>query len=443
MKAMYLKTRLSIITLCLPFLVQAQHGGIQFTEAPSWQQILKKAKIENKYIFVDCYTTWCGPCKRMENEVFSVDSVGQYMNENFIPVRVQMDQTPKDEPTVKSWYKDAEKLGNDYKIEAYPTFLFFSPDGHLVDKQTSFRQPNEFLSMAKKAGNLTGNYKDPYAEYYALVALYKKGRKNFKKMPYMIKTARDLGDPMYSKIVREYLDYLEQRPKEQLYIKDNLDFLGTIMTTTNRFFRLFQENSEKIDQVMGNPWFTKGILFRLVHNEEVLPYLKTVALMNFSPQWQDLQEQVAKKFPPSYAEWAIDDAKVTWFQYRDDEAYIDAYLTQVEKYGTDTTVSGQDLDLNNHFWIVFEKSNDVSQLNRAIQLMEGVIRRNHATRPMAIAWDTYANLLYKVGRTKEAIEWEEKAMEQVKAGEFYSPSAIEEYNDTVNKMKIGIPTWSN
>jgi thiol:disulfide interchange protein len=37
--------------------------GIQFVHNLSWQEILQKARAENKYVFVDCYATWCGPCK--------------------------------------------------------------------------------------------------------------------------------------------------------------------------------------------------------------------------------------------------------------------------------------------------------------------------------------------------------------------------------------------
>jgi thiol:disulfide interchange protein len=43
--------------------------GINFENNLSWEQVKEKAKAENKYIFVDCYATWCGPCKAMDKEV--------------------------------------------------------------------------------------------------------------------------------------------------------------------------------------------------------------------------------------------------------------------------------------------------------------------------------------------------------------------------------------
>jgi thioredoxin-related protein len=413
---------------------------VAFTKGLSWRQILNKAKLENKYIFVDCYTTWCGPCKRMEKEVFTVDSIATYMNSHFIAVRSQMDQSSKDDQGTKNWYKDAKEIDAKYKIQAFPTFLFFAPDGRIVDRQTGFRQPDDFLSMVKKSGSLKETYKDPYAEYYALLDAYEKGKRDLKKMPYMIKKSRELADPMYSKLAREYLDYLETLPKDKLFTKDNLDFLGTIMTSGNRFFPLFLSDGEEMDKVMGSGSFTKNILYRIIHAEEVLPHLREMALRVWPPYFETIHANVARRYPEAYADWAVNDAKVVWFEARDQSAYIDVYLTQIEKYGIDTTIAIEDVDLNNHLWIVFLKSTDTSQLKRAIKLMEGVIRRN-CCRSMAFIWDTYANLLYKAGRTKDAIAWEEKALEQVKSKEFYSPDAIDNYSDILNKMKNNLPTW--
>ena len=49
--------------------------------------------------------------------------------------------------------------------------------------------------------------------------------------------------------------------------------------------------------------------------------------------------------------------------------------------------------------------------------------------------DTYSNLLHKVGKTKEAIEWQEKAIAAV------DEASKAEYQATLEKMKKGEPTW--
>ena len=42
--------------------------------------VFQKAREENKLVFMDCYTSWCGPCKKMLKEVFSRKDIGEYMN---------------------------------------------------------------------------------------------------------------------------------------------------------------------------------------------------------------------------------------------------------------------------------------------------------------------------------------------------------------------------
>lgn len=101
-----------------------KESGIQWVTGLSWEEVKEKAKRENKYIFLDCFTTWCGPCKMMDAEVYSNDSVGNYLNDRFLSVRVQMDRTANDNSFVKSWYSEAAAIQKKYHIEGYPTFIF-------------------------------------------------------------------------------------------------------------------------------------------------------------------------------------------------------------------------------------------------------------------------------------------------------------------------------
>ena len=58
------------------------NGGIRFFEG-TLKEALAKAKKEGKFVFFDAYASWCGPCKTMENEVFTDSAVGAYFNEKF------------------------------------------------------------------------------------------------------------------------------------------------------------------------------------------------------------------------------------------------------------------------------------------------------------------------------------------------------------------------
>lgn len=56
----------------------AQNRNINFEQTKEWKKIVKKAKKEKKLIFVDCYTSWCGPCKMLARDVFTKDEVADF-----------------------------------------------------------------------------------------------------------------------------------------------------------------------------------------------------------------------------------------------------------------------------------------------------------------------------------------------------------------------------
>ncbi|PWS33343.1 thioredoxin family protein [Pedobacter paludis] len=125
--------------------------GIIFDNKLSWEALKSKAKAENKYIFLDCFATWCGPCKAMDADVFPRKVVGDALNRGFINVKIQFDQTSADNSYVKSWANDARTIEQQYQITGFPTYLFFSPDGELVQRETGYLNVTSFLELINKA----------------------------------------------------------------------------------------------------------------------------------------------------------------------------------------------------------------------------------------------------------------------------------------------------
>lgn len=111
--------------------------GIQFTEG-SWSEILALAKKEDKPIFVDCYTVWCGPCKVMAKDVFTDPAVGDYFNANFINVKIDMEKG------------EGIDLKNHYEIAAFPTFLYLDQDGKVLNRIVGSMPAKKFLEESKK-----------------------------------------------------------------------------------------------------------------------------------------------------------------------------------------------------------------------------------------------------------------------------------------------------
>lgn len=115
--------------------VQAQ---INF-EGGQWNAALKKADRENKIIFIDAYTHWCPPCKRMDKYVFSKSNVGNFYNKNFINVKVDMESNL------------GRQLERRYNIRSFPTFLFINADGTVVKRKTGYMNSSQFISLGKNA----------------------------------------------------------------------------------------------------------------------------------------------------------------------------------------------------------------------------------------------------------------------------------------------------
>ena len=116
--------------------VKEAEKGIQFTEA-SWAAILKKAKAEKKIIFFDAYTTWCGPCKAMQKNVFTRDDVAAVYNKNFINVKYDMESG------------EGLKLAGKYPLEAYPTLFFIDANGKVVKQVIGYQTPEKLIDLGK------------------------------------------------------------------------------------------------------------------------------------------------------------------------------------------------------------------------------------------------------------------------------------------------------
>lgn len=61
--------------------------GIEFFHG-TYEEALQKARAEGKQIFVDVYTSWCGPCKMMAKNVFTRQEVGDYYNNKFVCLKL-------------------------------------------------------------------------------------------------------------------------------------------------------------------------------------------------------------------------------------------------------------------------------------------------------------------------------------------------------------------
>lgn len=112
--------------------------GIIFFEG-SWQEALNKAREENKFIFLDAYASWCGPCKAMQKKVFPSEELGAYFNANFINVKIDMEKG------------EGTELAKKYAVRAYPSLYFIDQYGKVVTYAVGYHSSNKLLKLGEAA----------------------------------------------------------------------------------------------------------------------------------------------------------------------------------------------------------------------------------------------------------------------------------------------------
>ena len=131
--------RLTTTLFALIIALGAMAQGVAFEpEGTTLEQASAKAKAENKLIFFDCYTQWCGPCKKMTKDVFPQEKVGAYMNPKFVSIKIDMEGTY------------GAPLAKKLQIQAYPTFVIFNADAQEISRFLGYHAADDFIKVVEE-----------------------------------------------------------------------------------------------------------------------------------------------------------------------------------------------------------------------------------------------------------------------------------------------------
>ncbi len=423
-------TMLVLLLLSVPLAASAQSGGVRFERGVSWQEAQAMAGAANKYLFVLVCALGSRSCQAVDS-VFAQDRVGAAVNEKFIAVKIRGDTSQVIPGDARDLYIDAPEL-RQYGITTFPTFLFFAPGGNLVHRAAGGRNVDGFLALAADA-------LDPAKQYYVQLDRYERGAKDYGVMVYLARTARALGDTgVARRVARDYIDHLS--PSDR-YTSDNIRFIGRFTErSSDPGFAIFVQHSDTIDRSVGITGYAHSIADRVITAEEINPLVfpggKPTPTV---PDWTAIGAAITRKYGLTYAERTVLNAQIRRAYALENWTELTGYtVRKLERYG-----SSLDSDeINALTWDLFLYSDDQHALTKAITWMEPVakgVEQNPATSGFfgSAYIDTYANLLYKVGRTDEAITWEEKAVQLSPPGSFL----WEAHNTVLAKMKRGEPTW--
>jgi thioredoxin-related protein len=372
---------LAISFLLSVVVIQAQ--GIAFTEG-SWAEIKAQAKAENKLIFMDAYTTWCGPCKWLAANVFTDAEVGEVMNTHFINSKFDMEAG------------EGLDIASEYGVIAYPTLLFVNGDGELVHRICGAMPSEPFLEAMNKVVAGEGLLS-------TLIDEYESGNRS---IPFMVSyldamsgacmDAADEAQELYDMLDNEQL--LEPR-----ILSTMVNFAPAMESNAMRILcearvqMAAEEILKQIDEVLLNAVY-----------QYLLPSLRTTDEDAYPAQ----KEQLMALHLPNldYPTLRLD--LMYYRRIGNWEEYVKTATRLVEEApGIDPNL------LNDIAWTIYESEAGSEADEKALEWA----RMAKDANPTYSILDTYAALLFKTGRKAEGKAAALEAIEAAKSeGEDYS-----------------------
>ena len=173
----------------------------------SFDEALQAAKQENKLVFIDFFTTWCGPCKNMSTKVFPEPAVGEYMNKTFVPLKLDAEA-------------EGQELAKKFGVRAYPTYVILNAEGEKVADFSGSMPGDKFVDKLQSV-------LDPERSPERIAQRYQNGERtpqvvNAYAMQFMEQRKEDEGFA----VINSYWDSLDDAQR----LADDNSFLFTVYT---------------------------------------------------------------------------------------------------------------------------------------------------------------------------------------------------------------------
>jgi thioredoxin-related protein len=372
--------RIQKLTFCLLLLLPlgAAAQGIQF-ETGTWAEILAKAKATDKIVFLDAYTSWCGPCKLMSKNTFPDPAVGALYNARYVNAKIDMEKG------------EGPSLLTKYGVEFFPTLLFIDGNGELVHKAVGYYQTADFLELGKKADN-------PKVNLRGLKQRYDAGdRKPETLLAYTYATSAAF-DPVSGQIANEYM-----KTQKDFGTDENMEFIYNYVNDPySDGFKYFVWNQDKFAET-----YTEELVATKIENT-ISEYVSKHPELTLA----DIRTLFVGAYPKEGERMAGYYAMNYYAQHEDYANYANAAIAYFDTYPAETPE-----ELNEAAWNFYVHYNDTFLLEKAVEWAKQSVRLGEAYYNR----DTLAALFAKLGRKNEAIAHAQRAIELAKAeGEDYS-----------------------
>jgi thiol-disulfide isomerase/thioredoxin len=386
MKKLLLFVLITIITSSLSAQEKAFDKGISFSHG-AWSEALAQAKKENKLIFMDAYTTWCGPCKYLAKNVFTNDTVGEFFNRSFVCVKMDMEKG------------EGIELAKTYGVQAYPTLLYIDGNGQVVHRTCG---ADYSPSAAKILLGAAKDALDPEKQLISYKKKYDSGNADAVAAYTYLKMLQN-GCTDYSAEVNKYMNNVQEK---DIASRSNWNIIyNFVADADSRPFRLMMNNKEEFYKLYGKDSVNNKIL------EAYHMTLQKAVIKNDTKLYDDLKTELeAAKIEGSKKVTLEADMRM-YDKKGDMKSYAGTAMLYVNAYAQDDAST-----LNSIAWRFYESVDDLKMLENAAKWS----KRSTELDNIYAYNDTYAAVLYKLGKKDEAKQAAEKAIELAKkSGEDY------------------------
>ncbi len=367
------KIALNILFLFAAIGLQAQ--GIEFYHA-TWSEALAKAKKEEKLIFVDAFAKWCGPCKRMAAETFTQQKAGDFFNKNFICMKMDMEEEENMEFIEK------------FPVGSYPTLMFIDDKGKIVKKTVGYQDLNALLSFGKSALaglDNSGEYEKKYTE----------GDRTPELIYNYVRALNRAGKPSL-KITNDYLT-----KQKNLATTETLPIIyeGAIECDAKVFDYLIQYK-DKVISLYGEKAFNERVKLACENTTDKAIKFKNAAL----------HEEAKTKMKKNYAQASDAFTLDADLKYYLGTKEVKKYLKACDNCARDEYKN----DPAKLHGLVLEMANSFPNEKDVLKSAEKFAKRVAEQGKTSGYYYTYAQLLLKNNKKKDAKAIAEKALELAK-----------------------------
>lgn len=446
----FISTILSLITI--PAICQ-----INFVRKSAWEEVATLAKTEKKLIFLHLDDSKCEECEEISGRAFESIDLKQLFGQNYISLKANIGT------------EEGKKLAEKFEIKRGPVSLFTDANGNVLTRLNgvagegfmyaeqanialkrkqgkqlsdyakefssgarSQRFLEEYIVKRRQAGMPVGELLEKYAGGLPLDSL-----SDFRIVKFIYMHGPSLDSKVYKAIQavtsRQLIDSMYKAgPYHEAVAMNNAIISTTMQKAIEKKDRNLAYQLNNFIQGSHNPDYWLGMMAGQRNMVRYFYEIKdTVQYIREAIQFLD----------NNHVRLTADSLK------RMDERLMNPRKVAVgSKAKPRPQMMPQSqfihMDLNEHAWHIYEMSSKTDDLERALkwsylsQEFFNSLYKNTA-HPMRLGnpayMDTYAQLLYKLGRKEEAIEWQTKAVEAQKV----TGNKHASYETTLEKMKDG------